>query len=74
MLRDMLVNGVVCEARERVNRFFHVDFGFWHAARFRQAQHGVNDSAQFTLGPQLREAAAFRSRPGLRFGIFLLIR
>jgi hypothetical protein len=45
----MLVNGVVGEARERVNYFFDVNFGFRDAARFRQAKHRVNDGVQFSL-------------------------
>src|SRR5271167_4526638 len=49
----MLVNGVVRETRERLNRFFDVHLGFRDTARLGQAQHRVNDAAQFALRLQL---------------------
>src|SRR5271165_1731882 len=49
----MLVNGVVRETRERVNRFFDMDFSFRDTARFGQTQHRVNDGAQLARRLQL---------------------
>ena len=47
---DVLVDGVVGEARERVGGLVDVDFGFVGARGFREPQNRFDDSAQFALG------------------------
>ena len=52
-LGDVLVDGVVGEAGERVGGFVDVDFGFVGAGGFGEAENGIDDAAQFVLGEQL---------------------
>jgi hypothetical protein len=53
---DVLVDGVVGEARERVVDFVDVDFGLVGFGGCREAQDVLDDGAQFALGEQSRSA------------------
>ena len=52
-LGDVLVDGVVGEARERVGGFVDVNFGFLGAGGFGEAENCVDDPVQFGFGKQL---------------------
>ena len=62
MLGDVLVDGVVGEARQSVGNFVDVDFGFFGAGGLGEAENGIDDAAQFALGEKFRGRAFFRKR------------
>jgi hypothetical protein len=53
-LGDVLVDGVVGEARERVGGLVDVNFGFVSASGFGQAHDRIDDPAQILFRKQLR--------------------
>ena len=56
MLRNILMNRIVRETRQRIGHFIDVNFGFLHANRFRQPQNSLDDLLKFALGQQFDRA------------------
>jgi len=50
MLSNVLVNGVVGEAGERVDNFLDLYFGFVGSGKFTEAQHGVDALLELGFG------------------------
>src|SRR4029077_10922014 len=46
VLRDVLMNAVVGETRQRVGDFVDVDFRFFGSRGFREAQNGIDNAAK----------------------------
>jgi hypothetical protein len=53
VLKNVLMNPVVCEPRQRVSDFVHVHFRFRRTRGLRQPQDGFHDASQFALRQQL---------------------